>query len=104
MCSTGDERAFSAGADIKEMPAGGIPMWAESGRLMAWKTIERFPLPLIAAVNGYALGGGLELTTLCDIVIAGETPGSARLRSRSAPFQATAARSACRAPLARREP
>jgi len=69
---TGDERAFSAGADIKEMPAGGIPMWAETGRLTAWKSIERFPLPLIAAVNGYALGGGLELTTLCDIVIAGE--------------------------------
>jgi len=69
---TGDERAFSAGADIKEMPAGGIPMWAEKGRLLSWKTIERFPKPLVAAVNGYALGGGLELVTLCDIAIAGE--------------------------------
>jgi enoyl-CoA hydratase/carnithine racemase len=70
---TGDDRSFSAGADIKEMPEGGIPMWGQADRLKAWKTIERFPKPLIAAVNGFALGGGCELTTLCDIVIAGET-------------------------------
>ncbi|MEC5292808.1 MULTISPECIES: enoyl-CoA hydratase-related protein [unclassified Aurantimonas] len=70
---TGDDRAFSAGADIKEMPDGGIPMWGQADRLKAWKTIERFPKPLIAAVNGFALGGGCELTTLCDIVIAAET-------------------------------
>jgi len=69
---TGDDRAFSAGADIKEMPEDGMPMWADAGRLKAWKTIEKFPKPLIAAVNGYALGGGCELTLLCDIVIAGE--------------------------------
>ena len=70
---TGDDRAFSAGADIKEMPDGGIPMWGQADRLRAWKTIERFPKPLIAAVNGWALGGGCELTTLCDIVIAGDS-------------------------------
>lgn len=70
---TGDDRAFSAGADIKEMPDGGIPMWGQADRLRAWKTIERFPKPLIAAVNGFALGGGCELVTLCDIVVAGET-------------------------------
>ncbi len=69
---TGSERAFSAGADIKEMPEGGIPMFAEAGRLKAWKTIESFPKPLIAAVNGYALGGGCELGLLCDFVIAGD--------------------------------
>ncbi len=69
---TGSQRSFSAGADIKEMPEGGIPMFAEAGRLRSWKTIERFPKPLIAAVNGYALGGGCELTLLCDIVVAGE--------------------------------
>jgi enoyl-CoA hydratase len=69
---TGDERAFSAGADIKEMPDSGIPMWGQADRLRAWKTIERFPKPLIAAVDGFALGGGCELTTLCDIVVAGE--------------------------------
>lgn len=70
---TGDDRAFSAGADIKEMPDDGIPMWGQADRLKAWKTIERFSKPLIAAVNGFALGGGCELTTLCDIVIAAET-------------------------------
>ncbi len=69
---TGSQRSFSAGADIKEMPEGGIPMFAEAGRLRSWKTIERFPKPLVAAVNGYALGGGCELTLLCDIVVAGE--------------------------------
>lgn len=68
----GDEKAFSAGADIKEMPGGGIPMWGQRERLGAWKTIERFPKPLIAAVEGYALGGGCELTLMCDIVIAGQ--------------------------------
>jgi enoyl-CoA hydratase/carnithine racemase len=69
---TGDERAFSAGADIKEMPDCGIPIWGEKGRLSSWKTIERFKKPLIAAVNGWALGGGCELVTLCDLAIAGE--------------------------------
>ena len=69
---TGNERAFSAGADIKEMPEGGIPMWGEKGRLQSWRTIDNFSKPLIAAVNGWALGGGCELVTLCDIVVAGE--------------------------------
>ena len=69
---TGNERAFSAGADIKEMPESEMPMWAEAKRLKAWKTIEQFRKPLIAAVTGWALGGGLELVLLCDIVIAGE--------------------------------
>jgi len=69
---TGSERAFSSGADIKEMPESGIPMFAERNRLLSWKTIDSFKKPLIAAVNGWALGGGCELVTLCDIVIAGE--------------------------------
>jgi enoyl-CoA hydratase len=69
---TGDDRSFSAGADLKEMETSDLPSFAEVGRLTAWKTVERFAKPLVAAVNGYAYGGGLELTLLCDIVIAGE--------------------------------
>ena len=69
---TGDKRAFSSGADIKEMPENGIPMWAAADRLRAWKYIEEFSKPLIAAVNGYALGGGCELMLLCDMAIGGE--------------------------------
>ena len=69
---TGDDRAFSSGADIKEMPENGIPMWGEKNRLRSWKAIWDFKKPLIAAVNGWALGGGCELVTLCDIVVAGE--------------------------------
>ena len=69
---TGDERAFSAGADIKEMDDGGIPMWGQADRLRAWKTIEHFSKPLIAAANGWALGGGCELLLLSDIVVLGD--------------------------------
>ena len=70
---TGDETAFSAGADIKEMPEDGIPMWGQRDRLEAWKTIEGYSKPIIAAVNGFALGGGCELMLLCDVVVLGET-------------------------------
>ena len=70
---TGNDRAFSAGADIKEMPQGGdVPMWAEKNRLQSWRAIGNFKKPLIAAVNGWALGGGHDLLLLCDIVIVGE--------------------------------
>ena len=70
---TGNDRAFSAGADIKEMPQrGDVPMWAEKNRLQSWRAIGNFKKPLIAAVNGWALGGGHDLLLLCDIVIVGE--------------------------------
>ncbi len=69
---TGSERAFSAGADIKEMVAEGFAAIDDALRQEAWRRIERFPKPLIAAVNGYCLGGGHELALTADLIIAGE--------------------------------
>ncbi|MFC3072988.1 enoyl-CoA hydratase-related protein [Shinella pollutisoli] len=67
---TGNGRAFAAGADITDMLERGVESYVDPGRLAVWASIEAFPKPLIAAVNGYALGGGLELALLCDIVVA----------------------------------
>ena len=71
---TGSERAFAAGADIKEMAD---KSYAEAYKLdlfgAAARAIETFRKPIIAAVAGYALGGGCELAMLCDFIIAADT-------------------------------
>lgn len=62
-------RAFAAGADIAEMQ-GAAP---DAGAAQSWTRIADFSKPLIAAVNGLALGGGMELALICDIILASET-------------------------------
>ena len=70
---TGNEKAFAAGADIKEMANAGTIDMLRRGTLKLWSTIASCPKPLIAAVNGFALGGGCELAMTCDIIVAGES-------------------------------
>lgn len=69
---TGNEQAFAAGADIGEMAeAGPVEVMARNVQKY-WRAISEGPKPLIAAVEGFALGGGLELALCADIIVAGE--------------------------------
>ncbi|WP_328325609.1 enoyl-CoA hydratase [Kribbella sp. NBC_00382] len=70
---TGSERAFAAGADIKEMQAQSYQDMYLSDWFTAWDRLAAVRTPLIAAVSGYALGGGCELAMICDILIAADT-------------------------------
>ena len=71
---TGSERAFAAGADIREMADKTyVEMFVSDFFGKAHRRLAEFRKPLIAAVAGYALGGGCELAMLCDIVIAADT-------------------------------
>lgn len=69
---TGEGRAFAAGADIDDMLERGVASYADPDRLSRWRRIESFPKPILAALNGYALGGGLELALTCDIILAAD--------------------------------
>ncbi|MCP8897249.1 enoyl-CoA hydratase [Shinella daejeonensis] len=69
----GSEKAFAAGADIKEMQAYGFADAFLDDLVGGWEDIARCRKPMIAAVSGFALGGGCELAMMCDIVIAAET-------------------------------
>ena len=70
---TGDDRAFAAGADISEMAdKTAVDVVGMDKRMETWRALRSFPKPLIAAVNGFALGGGCELAMCADIIVAGE--------------------------------
>jgi enoyl-CoA hydratase len=71
---TGSERAFAAGADIKEMSDKSYAqMFSQDFFTKGARRIEQFRKPIVAAVAGYALGGGCELAMLCDVISAAET-------------------------------
>jgi enoyl-CoA hydratase len=70
---TGNEKSFAAGADIKEMANLGTIEALQRGIHRLWQSIGSCRKPVIAAVSGYALGGGCELAMTCDIIVAGES-------------------------------
>lgn len=69
---TGSERAFAAGADIKEMLQPNYVKYIRSLFLIDWICVPHIQKPTIAAVNGYAFGAGCELAMMCDIIYAGD--------------------------------
>ncbi|MCH1544616.1 MAG: enoyl-CoA hydratase-related protein [Bacteroidia bacterium] len=69
----GNERAFAAGADIKQMAGKTAIDMLKIDQFSTWDSIRRTKKPLVAAVSGFALGGGCELTMLCDMIVASET-------------------------------
>ena len=73
MVLAGNERAFAAGADIKEMAGMGVVEHLQSGRIAMWQRVRSAKKPIIAAVSGFCLGGGCELAMMCDMIVASET-------------------------------
>src|SRR5438094_222254 len=73
MVLTGDGRAFAAGADIAQMADAGAVEVLNDDNFARWARFRAIHKPVIAAVSGYALGGGCELALMCDLVVASET-------------------------------
>jgi len=71
---SGSERAFSAGADIKEMAEmTAVQMAMTEHFFPLWDKVGRYPKPIVGALSGFVLGGGLELAMSCDVLVASET-------------------------------
>jgi enoyl-CoA hydratase len=70
---TGNERAFAAGADIKQMAGRTAMDMLQIDQFSKWDAIKKTKTPVIAAVSGFALGGGCELAMLCDMIVASES-------------------------------
>jgi len=69
---SGNERAFAAGADIAELAAQDYASMQASDFFSGWDRFAALPLPKIAVIDGYALGGGCELAMMCDVILASE--------------------------------
>ena len=70
---TGNDKAFAAGADIKQMADRSAIDMLKIDQFSTWDQIKRTKKPIIAAVSGFALGGGCELAMTCDMIVASET-------------------------------
>ena len=70
---TGNEQAFAAGADIKQMAGKSAIDMLKIDMFSTWDQIRKTRKPIIAAVSGFALGGGCELAMTCDMIVASET-------------------------------
>jgi len=70
---TGNEKAFAAGADIGEMADATVVTMSERNNLARWKRVAAVRKPIVAAVSGFALGGGCELAMHCDMIIASDS-------------------------------
>jgi enoyl-CoA hydratase len=73
MVITGNERAFAAGADIKAMSEATPVAMLNSPMIDQWDRLQKITKPVIAAVSGFALGGGCELAMACDMIVASES-------------------------------
>ncbi|HFE66574.1 MAG TPA: enoyl-CoA hydratase, partial [Chloroflexi bacterium] len=73
MVITGNEKAFAAGADIKEMADAAPVDMLDNPFIDYWDRLRRIGKPVVAAVSGFALGGGCELAMACDMIIASES-------------------------------
>ncbi|GAB4278632.1 MAG: enoyl-CoA hydratase [Candidatus Promineifilaceae bacterium] len=73
MVVAGNERAFAAGADIKEMATATPVSMMNNSFIDYWDRLQKIGKPVIAAVSGYALGGGCELAMACDMIVASES-------------------------------
>jgi enoyl-CoA hydratase len=73
MLLAGSERAFAAGADINDMVEATAVEQYKRNQFARWDRIRRVSKPIVAAVSGFALGGGCELAMMCDVIVASET-------------------------------